>query len=124
HADFDLQDATRPGSEPIPQALDSSQTAASLTHSLETIVITKEDEIDKTRLKGAVFELYDTDDPDLKIATATTNDNGYPVFHYIPSDHTYILREVQAPSGYLPVEDQTIEVKAETLRLTIQDPRK
>ena len=124
HANFDLYDATRPGSEPIPQALDSSQTAASLTHSLETIVITKEDEIDKTRLKGAVFELYDTDDPDLKIATATTNANGYAVFHYIPSDHTYILREVQAPSGYLPVEDQTIEVKAETLRLTIQDPRK
>ena len=124
HANFDLYDATRPGSEPIPQALDSSQTAASLTHSLETIVITKEDEIDKTRLKGAVFELYDTDDPELKIATATTNANGYAVFHYIPSDHTYILREVQAPSGYLPVEDQTIEVKAETLRLTIQDPRK
>ena len=124
HANFDLYDATRPGSEPIPQALDSSQTAASLTHSLETIVITKEDEVDKTRLKGAVFELYDTDDPDLKIATATTNANGYAVFHYIPSDHTYILREVQAPSGYLPVEDQTIEVKAETLRLTIQDPRK
>lgn len=124
HADFDLYDATRPDSDPVSQALDSSQTAAMLTHSLETIVITKEDEVDKTRLEGAVFELYDTDNPELMIATATTNANGYAVFHYIPSDHTYILREVQAPSGYLPVEDQTIEVKAETLRLTIQDPRK
>ena len=124
HADFDLQDATRPGSEPVHQALDSSQTAAMLTHSLETIVITKEDEVDKTRLEGAVFELYDTENPELMIATATTNANGYAIFHYIPSDHTYILREVRTPSGYLPVEDQTIEVKAETLRLTIQDPRK
>ena len=124
HAAFDLQDATRPGSEPVHQALDSSQTAAMLTHSLETIVITKEDEVDKTRLEGAVFELYDTENPELKIATATTNANGYAIFHYIPSDHTYILREVRTPSGYLPVEDQTIEVKAETLRLTIQDPRK
>ena len=124
HADFDLQDATRPGSEPVHQALDSSQTAAMLTHSLETIVITKEDEVDKTRLEGAVFELYDTENPELKIATATTNTGGYAIFHHIPSDHTYILREVRTPSGYLPVEDQTIEVKAETLRLTIQDPRK
>lgn len=124
HADFDLQDATRPGSEPVHQALDSSQTAASLTKSLETIIITKEDEIDQTRLKDAVFELYDTDDPDLKIATATTNDNGYAIFHYIPSGNEYILREVQAPAGYLPVEDQTIKVDTDTLRLTIKDPRK
>ena len=124
HADFDLYDATRPGSEPVHQALDSSQTAASLTKSLETIVITKEDEVDRTRLKDAVFELYDTDDPDLKIATATANDNGYAIFHYIPSGNTYILRETQAPAGYLPIKDQTIEVKAETLRLTISDPRK
>ena len=124
HADFDLQDATRPGSEPVHQALDSSKTAASLTKSLETIIITKEDEIDQTRLKDAVFELYDTDDPDLKIATATTNDNGYAIFHYIPSGNEYILREVQAPAGYLPVEDQTIKVDTDTLRLTIKDPRK
>ena len=124
HADFDLYDATRPGSEPVHQALDSSQTAASLTKSLETIIITKKDEVDRTRLKDAVFELYDTDDPDLKIATATANDNGYAIFHYIPSGNTYILRETQAPAGYLPIEDQTIEVKAETLRLTISDPRK
>ena len=124
HADFDLQDATRPGSEPVHQALDSSQTVASLTKSLETIIITKEDEVDQTRLKNAVFELYDTDDPDLKIATATTNDNGYAIFHYIPSGNEYILREVQAPAGYLPVEDQTIKVDTDTLRLTIKDPRK
>ena len=124
HADFDLQDATRPGSEPVHQALDSSQTAASLTKSLETIIITKEDEVDQTRLKDAVFELYDTDDPDLKIATATTNDNGYAIFHYIPSGNEYILREVQAPAGYLPVKDQTIKVDTDTLRLTIKDPRK
>ena len=124
HADFDLQDATRPGSEPVHQALDSSQTAASLTKSLETIVITKEDEVDRTRLKDAVFELYDTDDPDLKIATATANDNGYAIFHYIPSGNTYILRETQAPAGYLPIEDQTIKVDTDTLRLTIKDPRK
>ena len=124
HADFDMYDATRPGSEPVHQALDSSPTAASLTKSLETIVITKEDEVDRTRLKDAVFELYDTDDPDLKIATATTNDNGYAIFHYIPSGNEYILREVQAPAGYLPVEDQTIKVDTDTLRLTIKDPRK
>ena len=124
HADFDLYDATRPGSEPVHQALDSSQTAASLTKSLETIIITKEDEVDGTRLKGAIFKLYDSDDPELEIATATTNDNGYAIFHYIPSGNTYILRETQAPAGYLPIKDQTIEVKAETLRLTISDPRK
>ena len=124
HADFDLYDATRPGSEPVHQALDSSQTAASLTKSLETIIITKEDEMDGTRLKGAIFKLYDSDDPELEIATATTNDNGYAIFHYIPSGNTYILRETQAPAGYLPIKDQTIEVKAETLRLTISDPRK
>ena len=124
HADFDLQDATRPGSEPVHQALDSSQTAASLTKSLETIIITKEDEVDQTRLKDAVFELYDTDDPDLKIATATTNENGYAIFHYIPSGNEYILREIQAPAGYLPVEDQTIKVDTDTLRVTIKDPRK
>ena len=123
--DFEMMDATHPNYDPVHENLTSNHTSVYLIESLETIVVTKVDKEDETtKLKDAVFELYDKENPDQPIATATSNANGYAIFHNIPSNKTYILHEAKAPYGYLAAEDQEITVSPETLRITVKDPHK
>lgn len=107
---------------------------------LGTLEFTKLSEDESTLLKGAKFELVHDDenceckiykdgvnekDPatssDFENITATSNENGKVIFNkVIPSGHTYILREKEAPNNHVK-SDKTYKVNVSYGTVTVYD---
>jgi LPXTG-motif cell wall-anchored protein len=78
-----------------------------ITNEKQTVRLSvfKEDSLTKKRLKGAVFTL----DSASGTVNQTTDESGVAVFTELETDKTYILKETQAPNGYL-LSQQTYTV--------------
>lgn len=63
------------------------------------------------KLSGAQFTLTANDNEDF-VLSSTSNESGIVTFDSIPSGHTYTLKEIKAPDGYVKSTDtSTVTVK-------------
>ena len=105
-------------------SLDSNFVQVKLFSSLKNLIITKVDEIDNSPLSEAKFSLIKKSTGEI-ISSKMTNAKGQITFLNIPSDETYILKEIEPPYGYEAKEDMEIEFdENSTLRLTVTNKRK
>ena len=102
--------------------LESNLVQVKLTPALRSIVVTKIDAETRSVLEGAMFELFDKATGQ-KIGEATSNGKGFAIFHNVPANASYILKEIQAPYGYEKAGDQEIAVTDTTAYLTVVNQR-
>lgn len=122
-AAFDLIDA-KSGEVTKSDILKSNFVRVQLSAELKTLIVIKEDAVDRSRLSGAIFRLIDKKTGEM-ISEGTTNAKGLLVFKNIPLDITYVLREISAPPGYEKAEDTEIVFSnAKVTYVTINDKRK
>lgn len=104
-----------------------------------SLSIKKIDAETKALLDGAIFELYHQSDLSKPVAPVGVTENGVASFKDLTPGETYILKEIQSPSGYFfhsteytisPVIGQDSELTIEntkypvTLNVLVQDPLK
>ncbi len=80
-----------------------------------TVSVTKYDSTtSQIKLEGAKFALYQVDNGnETFVAEGTTNASGYVEFDTVEVGKTYVIREIQAPAGYLigsPAFEEQFEV--------------
>ncbi|MHC8517799.1 SpaA isopeptide-forming pilin-related protein [Sporosarcina sp. ITBMC105] len=78
------------------------------TGELGQLTVIKRDGSSNALLKGAKFALVDKESK-ATVASGETNENGEVVFDRLLYGD-YLLKEIQAPVGYLAAEDQTITI--------------
>lgn len=113
----------------IHDSLASNFVQVRLTPILKTIVVTKIDAEDKSILSGAILELISKSTGEI-IEASETNERGYAIFHNVPSDDTYIIKEIKAPYGYELTADVEVimnmeeNIEQKVIYVTVEDMRK
>ena len=120
-ASMTMYDA-KTGNETKYDDLTSNFVQVQLTYPLTNIIITKRDAETQQGLQYAKFELIDKETGEV-VATEESNAKGYVIFRNALAGRTYIIREIEAPYGYMRVDDIEVDVGDDDVHLTIDDMR-
>ncbi|MFC0299701.1 SpaA isopeptide-forming pilin-related protein [Virgibacillus soli] len=116
------QTAEIPTDNAVKQRIDLSNIGGGIVGEVGSLEVIKVDAEDQKALAGATFELYETDGTFIR--SYTTGEDGIVVFKNLLFDE-YILKEVDAPEGYVAgIKDgQTVTVNAEVSKVTIENKK-
>lgn len=98
----------------------TAETAKAYTYGLKVLKY-QEGDTAKKGLAGAEFDIYEDNALTTKIATITTDENGYGTYASL-GEGTYYLKETKAPAGYTLIKNAVaVEITKENVETTGAD---